>query len=175
MHRTERRARLKGCSRPWQCENAVRELDAALLVDPNDVDGMARAIASAMSMPLAERRLRFQAMMQRLRSQSIQRWFADFVRALRRGTQRSRQSRSCRTRRCRHGSARSAPSSEHDGRGLKWGMVVAPQGSSGCFDPIGHVPPKHSRCIEPIKARMPSSEQRPPGRAHDQPSANARR
>jgi trehalose 6-phosphate synthase len=62
---------------------AARELDAALLVDPNDIDGMARAIATALTMPLAERRRRFQAMMARLRDRSIQRWFADFVRALR--------------------------------------------------------------------------------------------
>jgi hypothetical protein len=31
------------------------------------------------------------------------------------------------------------------------GIVVAPQGSSGCFDPIGPVPPRHFRCVEPIK------------------------
>jgi trehalose 6-phosphate synthase len=62
---------------------AANELDTALLVNPHDVDGMARAIATALSMPLPERRMRYEAMMQRLRSHTIQQWFADFVDALR--------------------------------------------------------------------------------------------
>ena len=35
---------------------AANELDTALLVNPHDIDGMARAIATALSMPLTERR-----------------------------------------------------------------------------------------------------------------------
>jgi trehalose 6-phosphate synthase len=58
---------------------AANELDTALLVNPHDIDGMARAIATALSMPLAERRLRWEAMMVKLRSGTIQQWFADFV------------------------------------------------------------------------------------------------
>jgi trehalose 6-phosphate synthase len=65
---------------------AANELDTALLVNPHDIDGMARTIATALSMPLAERRMRWEAMMQKLRSHTIQRWFADFVDALQ-GTQ----------------------------------------------------------------------------------------
>jgi len=42
---------------------AANELDAALLVNPHDIDGMARAIATAFSMPLTERRMRWEAMM----------------------------------------------------------------------------------------------------------------
>jgi trehalose 6-phosphate synthase len=61
---------------------AANELDAALLVNPHDVDGMARTIATALSMPLTERRLRYEAMIEKLRSHSIQQWFADFVEAL---------------------------------------------------------------------------------------------
>jgi trehalose 6-phosphate synthase len=61
---------------------AANELDTALLVNPNDIDGMARAIATALSMPLTERRLRWEAMMDKLRSATIQHWFADFVEAL---------------------------------------------------------------------------------------------
>ncbi len=61
---------------------AANELDTALLVNPHDIDGMARTIATALSMPLAERRMRWEAMMQKLRSHTIQRWFADFVDAL---------------------------------------------------------------------------------------------
>ena len=61
---------------------AANELDTALLVNPHDIDGMAGAIATAVSMPLAERRMRWEAMMAKLRSGTIQQWFADFVDAL---------------------------------------------------------------------------------------------
>jgi trehalose 6-phosphate synthase len=61
---------------------AANELDTALLVNPHDIDGMARTIATALSMPLTERRMRYEAMMQTLRSHSIRQWFADFVDAL---------------------------------------------------------------------------------------------
>jgi trehalose 6-phosphate synthase len=61
---------------------AANELDAALLVNPHDIDGMARAIATALSMPLTERRLRYEAMMKKLRKHTIQQWFADFLDAL---------------------------------------------------------------------------------------------
>jgi trehalose 6-phosphate synthase len=52
------------------------------LVNPHDVDGMARTIATALSMPLTERRMRYEAMMKKLRGHSIQQWFADFIEAL---------------------------------------------------------------------------------------------
>jgi trehalose 6-phosphate synthase len=61
---------------------AANELDTALLVNPHDIDGMARAIATAVSMPLPERRMRWEAMMVKLRSRTIAQWFADFVEAL---------------------------------------------------------------------------------------------
>jgi trehalose 6-phosphate synthase len=61
---------------------AANELDTALLVNPHDIDGMARVLAMALSMPLAERRMRHEAMMRRLKGHSIQDWFADFIRAL---------------------------------------------------------------------------------------------
>src|ERR1700680_4686277 len=61
---------------------AANELDTALLVNPHDIDGMARAIATALYMPLTERRMRWEAMMAKLSSGTIQRWFADFVDAL---------------------------------------------------------------------------------------------
>jgi trehalose 6-phosphate synthase len=73
---------------------AANELDAALLVNPHDIDGMARTIATALSMPLTERRMRYEAMMQKLRGHSIQQWFADFIEAL---------------QECRLGRAASAP------------------------------------------------------------------
>jgi len=61
---------------------AANELDAALLVNPHDIDGMARTIATALSMPLTERRMRWEATMAKLRGGTIRRWFADFVDAL---------------------------------------------------------------------------------------------
>jgi trehalose 6-phosphate synthase len=61
---------------------AANELDTALLVNPHDIDGMARTIAIALSMPLIERRMRWEAMMAKLRSNTIQVWFSDFVDAL---------------------------------------------------------------------------------------------
>ena len=61
---------------------AANELDTALLVNPNDIDGMARTIATALSMPLMERRMRWEAMMEKLHASTIQGWFADFVDAL---------------------------------------------------------------------------------------------
>jgi trehalose 6-phosphate synthase len=61
---------------------AANELDTALLVNPHDIDGMARTIATAVSMPLTERRMRWEAMMTKLHAHTIQRWFAEFVDAL---------------------------------------------------------------------------------------------
>jgi len=61
---------------------AANELDTALLVNPHDIDGMARAIATALSMPLTERRMRWEVMMTKLRAHTIQHWFAEFVDAL---------------------------------------------------------------------------------------------
>src|SRR6201986_1643172 len=61
---------------------AANELDTALLVNPHDIDGMARTIGMALSMPLLERRMRWEAMMVKLRRSSIQNWFASFVETL---------------------------------------------------------------------------------------------
>ena len=59
---------------------AANELDTALLVNPHDIDGMARTIATALSMPLIERRMRWEAMMAKLRASTIQQWFSRFRR-----------------------------------------------------------------------------------------------
>jgi trehalose 6-phosphate synthase len=61
---------------------AAKDLDTALLVNPHDIDGMARSIATAFSMPLIERRMRWETMMTKLRAGTIQQWFADFLDAL---------------------------------------------------------------------------------------------
>jgi trehalose 6-phosphate synthase len=61
---------------------AARELDAALVVNPHDIDGLARQIANALVMRLDERRERWQAMISKLRKSSVQKWFSNFLRAL---------------------------------------------------------------------------------------------
>jgi len=61
---------------------AARQMETALLVNPNDIDDIARNIAIALKMPLDERRERWEAMMKNLRTSSVHTWFADFVGAL---------------------------------------------------------------------------------------------
>jgi trehalose 6-phosphate synthase len=61
---------------------AARELDAAVQVNPHDIDGMARLTAKALGMGLDERRERWQSMMAKLRHCSVQSWFSDFLQAL---------------------------------------------------------------------------------------------
>src|SRR5437762_14013282 len=47
-----------------QFAGAAKQLDAALLVNPHDVDAVARALVTALVMPLDERRSRWTAMME---------------------------------------------------------------------------------------------------------------
>jgi len=61
---------------------AAKELEAALLVNPHDIDGMARQIAKALVMSLEERRERWQGMVNKLRKSSVQNGFSDFLKAL---------------------------------------------------------------------------------------------
>lgn len=61
---------------------AANELDTALQVNPHDIDSMARAISTALTMPAPERRMRWEAMMEKLNGGTIQQWFADFIEAL---------------------------------------------------------------------------------------------
>jgi trehalose 6-phosphate synthase len=53
---------------------AARELDAALLVNPYDEAGMARAMDRALSMPVEERQERHQAMLKVMRTNSLEQW-----------------------------------------------------------------------------------------------------
>ncbi|RNF84242.1 alpha,alpha-trehalose-phosphate synthase (UDP-forming) [Montanilutibacter psychrotolerans] len=64
---------------------AARELHEALIVNPYDIDGVADAIEMAVTMPLAERRERWQAMMAQLQEHDIVAWRRDYLRALREG------------------------------------------------------------------------------------------
>jgi trehalose 6-phosphate synthase len=61
---------------------AAKELDAALLINPHDIDGMARQIAVALSMSVDERRERWQSMLRKLKAASVQSWFTDFLHTL---------------------------------------------------------------------------------------------
>jgi trehalose 6-phosphate synthase len=61
---------------------AARELDAALLVNPHDIDGMAHQIAIALAMSIEERRERWQSMVTKLKRASVQNWFSDFLHTL---------------------------------------------------------------------------------------------
>ena len=84
---------------------AANELDAALLVNPHDIDGMARAIAVAAAMPLTERKMRWDAMMKKLRGHTIQQWSADFVAEL---------------EKCRTEKAAVAPLAHQPPQALRW-------------------------------------------------------
>ncbi|MGB3273915.1 MAG: trehalose-6-phosphate synthase [Xanthobacteraceae bacterium] len=61
---------------------AAHELDAALLINPHDTDAVARSIATALAMPLSERRARWETMMRRLRANTVHQWFSCFMAAL---------------------------------------------------------------------------------------------
>lgn len=58
---------------------AADELDAALIVNPYDVDGMTGALAKALKMPLDERIDRWQKMMDVLQANDIQNWQKNFL------------------------------------------------------------------------------------------------
>jgi trehalose 6-phosphate synthase len=58
---------------------AAEALPEALLVNPHDMDEVAGAIDAAVSMPVAERRERWEAMMETLRRHDIKRWASDFL------------------------------------------------------------------------------------------------
>jgi len=61
---------------------AAHELKSALQVNPLDIDELAQAIRHALSMPLEERRQRWQAMMQVITANTISTWRESFLDAL---------------------------------------------------------------------------------------------
>ena len=61
---------------------AARQLDAALLVNPHDIEAMASAIARGLAMAAAERRERWNAMLATLEDSALDGWFSDFTSAL---------------------------------------------------------------------------------------------
>jgi trehalose 6-phosphate synthase len=65
-----------------QFAGAAKQLEAAVLVNPHDIEAMARAINVALTMPLEERRERWTAMMKVLEASSLTHWFGSYVAAL---------------------------------------------------------------------------------------------
>ena len=61
---------------------AARELTSALLVNPYDVTGVAEALQTALWMPLAQRRERYEAMISVVRSHDVHDWNRRFIAAL---------------------------------------------------------------------------------------------
>ena len=61
---------------------AAKELGEAILVNPNDVVGLARAIKEAVEMPEEEQVERNRAMQERLRRYTVKRWASDFLESL---------------------------------------------------------------------------------------------
>jgi trehalose 6-phosphate synthase len=65
-----------------QFAGAARELTAALIVNPLDIDDMADAIGRALAMPLEERKARYDEMMAQLRENNVSVWRDNFLRDL---------------------------------------------------------------------------------------------
>ncbi|MCK0209237.1 trehalose-6-phosphate synthase [Starkeya koreensis] len=61
---------------------AADELSGAVLVNPYDVEGMAEAAHAALSMPIEERRERWQANWEKVRTNTIHRWCETFIHEL---------------------------------------------------------------------------------------------
>jgi len=65
-----------------QFAGAAQELKSALIVNPYDIEATAAAIARAFTMPLEERKDRWQANMAVLRASSVHDWASHFLQAL---------------------------------------------------------------------------------------------
>ncbi len=61
---------------------AAKELGEAVIVNPNDVQGIAGALKLALTMPEEEQVLRNEIMQSRLRRYDVVKWAADFIQAL---------------------------------------------------------------------------------------------
>jgi trehalose 6-phosphate synthase len=61
---------------------AAKELEAAVQVNPHDIDDLVQKLTMALNMPHAERTARWNVMIEKLKSGSIQNWFESFLSAL---------------------------------------------------------------------------------------------
>ncbi|MER2536599.1 MAG: trehalose-6-phosphate synthase [Rhizobiaceae bacterium] len=73
-----------------QFAGAAEEMQEALLINPHDVDDMARSLYAALVMPLDERRDRHRALLGRIRRDDAKAWLDGFLDVLRRGSGGSR-------------------------------------------------------------------------------------
>jgi trehalose 6-phosphate synthase/phosphatase len=73
---------------------AAQELRSALLVNPYDTDGVKEALRTALSMPNTEARRRMRMLRRQVLTHDVDRWAADFLRALERTGDRVAQARS---------------------------------------------------------------------------------
>jgi trehalose 6-phosphate synthase len=64
---------------------AVMQLEKAVIVNPFDTEGVADALQGALRMPHEERIDRWRSMMDCLRSENVDKWRGDYLRALRGG------------------------------------------------------------------------------------------
>jgi trehalose 6-phosphate synthase len=71
-----------------QFAGAAAELDGAIIVNPHEPEAMARAIRTALEMPLIERRDRHRRMFARLARNDVDRWAERFLSALEDSRQR---------------------------------------------------------------------------------------
>jgi trehalose 6-phosphate synthase len=69
---------------------AARELSAASLVNPYDIDALASALHDSLEMPLHERRKRWKEMMQVLQRNTVWTWCDSFLHALTSGRRETR-------------------------------------------------------------------------------------
>ncbi|MCM8556723.1 alpha,alpha-trehalose-phosphate synthase (UDP-forming) [Sphingomicrobium sediminis] len=58
---------------------AAQQMDEAVLVNPHSPDDLARAIHTALDMPLEERKRRYEALIKTVRDENIQHWTKTFV------------------------------------------------------------------------------------------------
>ena len=61
---------------------AAEEMEEALLVNPHDIDEMARGLHTALTMPLEERQERHRALLDRVRTSDVKTWADGFLEAL---------------------------------------------------------------------------------------------
>jgi trehalose 6-phosphate synthase len=78
---------------------AAAELDGALIVNPHEVEAVAKAIGTALDMPVEERKERHARMFAHLAEYNIDRWADQFLTALSESRQRPRATRAALNRR----------------------------------------------------------------------------
>lgn len=73
-----------------QFAGAAEEMQGALIVNPHDIDDMARSLYTALTMPREERRERHSSLLANIKQYDVRRWSEDFVEMLRDGVKNGR-------------------------------------------------------------------------------------